>query len=226
MVCFTLFKMTWDKISMQHPPHHVFKGRLRYNNLDIIILDLCGFNGAKLSRVIWRWEQDSPVSSISILPTPDHSDQFTHRWLKSLGQFRGSCWNYWARDTSFLQGLLNCKYVSLGLLWAILSQRRGESNKAWRQHRKKAEQKMEPDQVLVTIIWVPGPSCVWDQAKPWTFKFCGPRDFSPIASQSKLGFDICTWLIQVLLSSKRLRSNCVNISNQPWKAQQEGNTKL
>lgn len=157
MVCFTLFKMIRDKISMQGPLLHVFKGRLRYN-LDVMILNLCGFNGANLSRVIWRWAQDSPVSSISIFRPLDHSDQFTHRWLKSFSQFRGSCWNYWARDTGFLQALLNCKYVSLGLLRAILSQWRGESNKAWRQHKKKAEQKMELDQVLVTLFKCPVPA--------------------------------------------------------------------
>ena len=109
----------------------------------------------------------------------DLSDWFIHRWLKSFSQFRNFCWNYWARDTDFLPELLNCECVGLGLPGAILLSK----GKIWqrmkptqKESRTKNGARLSPD----NVIWLPSPSCVWGQANPWTFKFCGPTDFPPL----------------------------------------------
>lgn len=77
---------------------------------------------------------------------------------------------------------------------------------------------------------MPGSSCVWGWADPWTFRFCEPTGFTRpwLASLSWVWHlhGERAWLIQVPSSTGKLGSGYVNYSNQPWKAQPEGNTKL
>lgn len=144
MVWLTLFKMMWGKMSIQHPFLHTLKGKLRSNNLP------CTYSLSMwFSRGIWKWGHDSvpanqhppiPLSTVIGSAIDDSSIQSIQRLLLEL---LGKRYSLFCRA---------CSAVNLGLSEAILPHPRENLTKNEANTKRKQNQKMELDQVLMTFI--------------------------------------------------------------------------
>lgn len=138
-----------------------------------------------LSRGIRRWAR----GSVSMLPTPFHSDWSRHRWCESVSQFRDLLELLGKRCSLFCKG---CSTINM---WIWGSQRPSclSNGRTW-QRKKTRPPKSRPENGARWspdgIIWVPRPSCVWGQANPWNLKFWanGPFPTSPASLSWVLTF--------------------------------------